>query len=566
MCRATQENARKPEHRQGSFASSYDEMIFIHDRMAENGSQFAASLHLMHEDLLELVNNAERNRKMWKTNGLAAEQKLADLEQVMRKSKTKLDSLADEYDRARTGEAKQGGAKVLGAFKAHKSAAQQEEDLLRKVQTADQTYHGHIQSLQAEKAHVETSARPEAVRALQELIEETDSAVTLQMQKFAAFNEKLLLGNGLIVSPFKAQGPEVAGQPRSLRLAVGAIDNKRDLSEYLASHHAKIQRQADLNYERHPLLNPPQAQYSQPPAPSAHAPQTYGQMPGPDGPGMSFTMGSRTSTGNFGAPPAGGPVPSSQGPPGSSHGMPPGPMQDPLRSFAPSQAAGSHNRSASYNMLQQQQPPAVQQPHHQQSASMAGPPRGPAQGAPSLTSKYNASSAAAPQLGALSFQGQGGPPQSSTPPQGAPFQPPGSPARAKQQQQPQQPPPSKPVFGVALARLYERDSLAVPVVVYQCIQSVDLFGLGVEGIYRQSGSVNHINRLKGMFDADSANPALDFRNPENFYHDVNSVTGLLKQFFRDLPDPLLTMEHHDAFVNAASTSHFSSLFTHVLVL
>ena len=33
---------------------------------------------------------------------------------------------------------------------------------------------------------------------------------------------------------------------------------------------------------------------------------------------------------------------------------------------------------------------------------------------------------------------------------------------------------------------------------------------------------------------------LDFRNPENFFHDVNSVTGLLKQFFRDLPDPLST--------------------------
>lgn len=53
--------------------------------------------------------------------------------------------------------------------------------------------------------------------------------------------------------------------------------------------------------------------------------------------------------------------------------------------------------------------------------------------------------------------------------------------------------------------------------------------------------------------AESSNPALDFRNPENFYHDVNSVTGLLKQFFRDLPDPLLTLEYHDSFIAAAST-------------
>jgi hypothetical protein len=33
---------------------------------------------------------------------------------------------------------------------------------------------------------------------------------------------------------------------------------------------------------------------------------------------------------------------------------------------------------------------------------------------------------------------------------------------------------------------------------------------------------------------------------------VNSVTGLLKQFLRDLPDPLLTNEHHDALIIAAS--------------
>jgi hypothetical protein len=120
------------------------------------------------------------------------------------------------------------------------------------------------------------------------------------------------------------------------------------------------------------------------------------------------------------------------------------------------------------------------------------------------------------------------------------------------------PPPAAPpsqnkvAFGVPLGRLYERDNLAVPMVVHQCIQAVELYGLNVEGIYRQSGSMAHIQKLKSMFDTDSTNPALDFRVPDNFFHDVNSVTGLLKQFFRDLPDPLLTMEHHDSLIAAAS--------------
>ncbi|KAG5999996.1 hypothetical protein E4U54_001588, partial [Claviceps lovelessii] len=252
LCRSTQDNSRRPEHRQGTFSRSYDEMIFIHDRMAENGAQFAASLHQMHEELVELIANGERGRKMWKANGLAAEQKVVDLEQVMRKSKTKYDSLAEEYDRTRTGEVKQGG-KVLGAFKAHKSAAQQEEDLLRKVQTADHTYQNHVQTLQNEKAHLEKSARPEAIKALHELISETDSAVTLQMQKFATLNEKLLLGNGLVISPFKNnQALEGAGKPRSLRRAVAAIDNEKDMNDFVAGQHSKIQPYSEVRYERNP--------------------------------------------------------------------------------------------------------------------------------------------------------------------------------------------------------------------------------------------------------------------------------------------------------------------------
>ncbi|KAK2608664.1 Rho GTPase-activating protein [Conoideocrella luteorostrata] len=547
LCRLTQDNSRRPEHRQGTFSRSYDEMVFIHDRMAENGSQFAASLHQMHEDLLELVANGERGRKMWKTNGLAAEHKVADLEQVMRKSKAKYDSLAEEYDRARTGEARQGG-KVLGAFKAHKSAAQQEEDLHRKVQTADQTYQSHVQTLQNEKAHLEKSARPEAVKALHELISETDSAVTLQMQKFAAFNEKLLLGNGLIVSPFQNQGAEGAGQPRSLRQAVAAIDNEKDTNDYVSSHHSKIQPYTEVKYERNPILSPPVSSVSQPPSQSTHMHQMAGQTSGPlDMPAnQPFSTGSRSSTGNFGS--MGGTMP----PQGSSSGPPQSGLPDPTRPYGQ-----THGRSFSQgNMLSQPVPPQQQQQFSVRNSTQ-----------PASQFRNNTmSSQGPPQLGALSFQGSQSSPQSSTPPPGSQFSGDkdprsggpvsgpgygGAPPPAYAATPRNMPASSKPVFGVSLSRLYERDGLAVPMVVYQCIQAVDMYGLAVEGIYRQSGSLNHINKLKGMFDAESSNPALDFRNPENFYHDVNGVTGLLKQFFRDLPDPLFTLEHHDAFVNAA---------------
>lgn len=153
----------------------------IHERMADNGAQFALSLAQMHEDLLDMAANIERGRKMWKTKGLTEESRVADAEANVRKSKAKYDSLADDYDRARTGD-RQAGKKF--GLKGPKSAAQHEEDLLKKLQAHDQAYAQQVKQVQAQRDELWTRLRPEAVKALQELIKECDSATTVQMQKF----------------------------------------------------------------------------------------------------------------------------------------------------------------------------------------------------------------------------------------------------------------------------------------------------------------------------------------------------------------------------------------------
>lgn len=61
-------------------------------------------------------------------------------------------------------------------------------------------------------------------------------------------------------------------------------------------------------------------------------------------------------------------------------------------------------------------------------------------------------------------------------------------------------PPLKPVFGISLDELFKRDGSAVPIVVYQCLQAVDLFGLDFEGIYRLSGTASHVTKLRAIFD------------------------------------------------------------------
>ncbi|KAF5027306.1 hypothetical protein F66182_600 [Fusarium sp. NRRL 66182] len=568
LTRTTQDVMRRPDHRQGTFGSAYEAMAGTHERMAENGLEFAKELHQMHDELIDLAGVAERSRKAWKQNGLSAENKVAEMEQTMRKSKAKYDSLAEDYERARTGEGRQSG-KMFG-LKGHKSAQQHEGELLKKVQAADSTYHGHVQSLQTEKAQLVSTTRPEAVRALQDSIKEIDAGVSLQMQKFASFNERLLLSNGLSVSPIQGPGGQSSSSQRSLRQAASSIDDDKDLNDYVTAQLRSMpQSSGEIKYERNPVLNPPGSSNQQVSGGPVQQPANVMQSPlsqtppqgGFSGP-QPLGPGSRTSTLGL------GPITGITG--GDSSFPPGGPSDDPRPFSQP------HNRSFSQgNMPIQQSGPGQQFPG-----------RGPNQQAPGQ--RYgnggSISSAGPPQLGALPFQPGASPPQQSgphppphertgsgvnlgqgppvagrsPPPYGTSSHPPPGPGASA---------PSKPVFGLPLSRLYERDGLAVPMVVYQCIQAVDMYGLNVEGIYRQSGSMAHIQKLKNMFDTgmpylshprvaadhqtESSNPALDFRNPENFYHDVNSVTGLLKQFFRDLPDPLLTLEHHDSFIAAA---------------
>lgn len=159
----------------------------------------------------------------------------------------------------------------------------------------------------------------------------------------------------------------------------------------------------------------------------------------------------------------------------------------------PSSSNQQHERSfSSASMLNTSGPTASQPPYNNRNSMGPGGLLQLQQG--NSNNRYNGSSQGPPQLGALSFQEGSSQPVDSPSREMPPPQYPTHGSSVPHQE------PSRPVFGVSLNRLYERDGLAVPMVVYQCIQAVDLFGLNVEGIYRLSGSVPHVNKLKTMFD------------------------------------------------------------------
>jgi hypothetical protein len=191
LCRTTLESLKSRESRQFSYATQMEEVCRVHDRMAENETVFGLNLHQMSVDLDSLAHDMERGRKQWKTTGLAAENRVQEAERALDKAKQKYDSVADDYDMAKTGE--KPSNRHLG-FRA-KSGAALEEDLHRKLNIADQDYQVRVQHAHQLRKDLVSTARPQAVQALLQLIQECDCGVTLQLQKFGMYCLLLAFNN-----------------------------------------------------------------------------------------------------------------------------------------------------------------------------------------------------------------------------------------------------------------------------------------------------------------------------------------------------------------------------------
>ncbi|XP_074123164.1 rho GTPase-activating protein 12 isoform X3 [Sminthopsis crassicaudata] len=101
------------------------------------------------------------------------------------------------------------------------------------------------------------------------------------------------------------------------------------------------------------------------------------------------------------------------------------------------------------------------------------------------------------------------------------------------------------VFGSNLANLCQKENATVPKFVKLCIEHVEEHGLDIDGIYRVSGNLAVIQKLRFAVNHDEK---LDLNDSK--WEDIHVITGALKMFFRELPEPLFTFNHFNDFVNA----------------
>ncbi|XP_041463647.1 arf-GAP with Rho-GAP domain, ANK repeat and PH domain-containing protein 1-like isoform X4 [Lytechinus variegatus] len=103
----------------------------------------------------------------------------------------------------------------------------------------------------------------------------------------------------------------------------------------------------------------------------------------------------------------------------------------------------------------------------------------------------------------------------------------------------------------------------IPHIIKECIEFVYIHeGLEQQGIYRLSGTASKIQKVREMF---RMNPKSVRISRDDF--EVNDVTGALKKYFRELPDPVLTKEYYSKWIEVSDyTDHAIKLewYKHLL--
>uniref|UniRef100_A0A8C4XXK3 SLIT-ROBO Rho GTPase-activating protein 1 n=1 Tax=Gopherus evgoodei TaxID=1825980 RepID=A0A8C4XXK3_9SAUR len=101
----------------------------------------------------------------------------------------------------------------------------------------------------------------------------------------------------------------------------------------------------------------------------------------------------------------------------------------------------------------------------------------------------------------------------------------------------------------------------IPLIVESCIRFINLYGLQHQGIFRVSGSQVEVNDIKNSFER-GENPLAD----DQSNHDINSVAGVLKLYFRGLENPVFPKERFNDLIACVNNLYERALHIRKLLL
>ncbi|XP_059180334.1 rho GTPase-activating protein 17a isoform X4 [Centropristis striata] len=105
----------------------------------------------------------------------------------------------------------------------------------------------------------------------------------------------------------------------------------------------------------------------------------------------------------------------------------------------------------------------------------------------------------------------------------------------------------KPAFGTGLDEHLKRSGREVALPLEACVMMLLETGMKEEGLFRIAAGASKLKKLKAALDCSTS-------QLEEFYSDPHAVAGALKSYLRELPEPLMTHQLYDEWIQASSVS------------
>ncbi|XP_023805201.1 rho GTPase-activating protein 17 isoform X2 [Oryzias latipes] len=105
----------------------------------------------------------------------------------------------------------------------------------------------------------------------------------------------------------------------------------------------------------------------------------------------------------------------------------------------------------------------------------------------------------------------------------------------------------KPAFGTALDEHLKRSAREIALPMEACVMMLLETGMKEEGLFRIAAGASKLKKLKAALDCSTS-------QLEEFYSDPHAVAGALKSYLRELPEPLMTHQLYDEWIQASSVS------------
>ncbi|XP_063252629.1 SLIT-ROBO Rho GTPase-activating protein 1 isoform X3 [Prinia subflava] len=117
---------------------------------------------------------------------------------------------------------------------------------------------------------------------------------------------------------------------------------------------------------------------------------------------------------------------------------------------------------------------------------------------------------------------------------------------------------SAKLFNGDLESFIKDSGQVIPLIVESCIRFINLYGLQHQGIFRVSGSQVEVNDIKNSFER-GENPLAD----DQSNHDINSVAGVLKLYFRGLENPVFPKERFNDLISCIRIDNLYERALHI---